>query len=170
MWSTSSRRSEFIEATDLDDFLHQRHAEEGSKLHAVVMGAAASGIAFAMYQTADRSLSWTLLPILLAILAWASSFVFGILNRRKVMQTIKSNVLRNEAVRRVDQVAFDIAVEFIEKHKKSAFLFQEMQLWSLLAGALLYLGGHVWHLNENALKSKRSVEIEVVPVTRPQTP
>ena len=153
MWSISSRRSGFIEAFRLDDFLHQRHADEGSKLHAVVMGAAASGIAFAMYQTADRNLSWSLLPILLAILAWAGSFTFGVINRRKVMQSIKSNVLRNEAERKGDQIAYDIAIEFLEKHKKSAFLFQEMQLWALLAGALLYLGGHMWHLAENVNKS-----------------
>ena len=143
----------------MNDFLQQRHADEGSKLHAVVMGAAASGIAFALYQTSERSLSWSLLPILLAVVAWGCSFAFGILNRRKVMQAIKSNLLRNEAQGRGDQVAFDIAIEYLERHKRWAFLFQEMQLWFLLAGVLLYISGHVWHLTENDSKfaDRRSV-------------
>ena len=140
----------------MDDFLHQRHADEGSKLHAVVMGAAGSGIAFAVYQTAGRNLGWSLLPILLAVLTWGVSFACGIINRRKVMQAIKSNLLRNEAERKGDQIAYDIAIEFIEKHKKAAFLFQEMQLWTLLAGAILYLGGHMWHLEENNAKNSRA--------------
>ena len=145
----------------MNDFLQQRHADEGSKLHAVVMGAAASGIAFAMFQTAERSLSWSLLPILLAIVAWGCSFAFGILNRRKVMQTIKSNLLRNEAQSRGDKVAYDIAIEFLDRHKRWAFFFQEMQLWSLLAGVLLYLGGHVWHLTENDARSANRITVEL---------
>jgi hypothetical protein len=55
-----------------NEFLHQWHADEGTKLHGIVMGAAASGIAFAL-------------------------------------QT------------RGDQVAYDIAIEYIEKHKETAF-------------------------------------------------
>ena len=149
----------------MDDFLHQRHAEEGSKLHAIVMGAAASGIAFAMYQTADRTLSWALFPILLAILAWAGSFTFGIVNRRKVMQAIQSNVLHNEAKRKGDQAAYDVAIEFLEKHKKSALLFQEMQLWALLLGSLLYLIGHMWHLEENSKNSNLGATVTPASVT-----
>lgn len=131
-----------------NEFLHQRHADEGTKLHGIVMGAAASGIAFALHETSDRPLAGSLVLILLAVLAWSLSFAAGVINRRKVMQTLKSNLLRNEAQARGDQVAYDIAAEYIEKHKKIAFLFQEMQLWTLLAGAVLYVSGHIWHLTE----------------------
>lgn len=131
-----------------NDFLHQRHADEGSKLHGIVMGAAASGIAFALHETTDRPLTGSLAVILSAVVAWSLSFVAGVINRRKVMQTLKSNLLRNEAQSRGDQAAYDIAVEFIEKHKRTAHFCQEAQLWTLLAGAILYVGGHVWHLAE----------------------
>ena len=129
-----------------NEFLHQRHADEGTKLHGIVMGAAASGIAFALHETADRPFAGSLVMILLAVLAWSLSFAAGVINRRKVMQTLKSNVLRNEAQARGDQVAYDIAVEYIEKHKNTALFFQEAHLWTLLAGAILYVSGHVWYL------------------------
>lgn len=131
-----------------NEFLHQRHAEEGTKLHAIVMGAAASGIAFALHETDDRPLSRSLAVIFIAVLAWSLSFSAGVMNRRKVMQALKSNVLRNEAQARGDQTAYDIAGEYLDKHKKAAFFYQEVQLWSLLAGAVLYVGGHIWHLAE----------------------
>lgn len=129
-------------------FLHERHADEVLKLNAILIGAAASGIAFALHETSDRQITKSLCIILLAVLSWSLSFSAGVLNRRKIMQTLKSNLLRNEAQAVGDQTAYDISVEFLDKHKKRAFFFQEVQLWTLMAGAMLYVGGHVWHLVE----------------------
>lgn len=153
-----------------NEFLHQRHADEGTKLHGIVMGAAASGIAFALHETADRQLAGSLAVILLAVLAWTLSFAAGIINRRKVMQTLKSNLLRNEAQARGDQVAYDIAIKYMEKHKKIAFFFQEAQLWTLLAGAILYVSGHIWHLGERErmvapMEQHRALSEPAVPKT-----
>ena len=131
-----------------NNILHERHADEGLKLHGIVMGASASGIAFALHETADRTLTGSMWVILGAVSAWAISFAAGVMNRRKVMQALKSNLLLNEANARGDQEASGIADEYLTKHRNKAFLFQEAQLWALLAGAVLYVGGHVWHLAE----------------------
>jgi hypothetical protein len=131
------------------------------------MGAAASGIAFALHETADRSLTKSLIVILGAVLAWSLSFAAGVINRRKVMQALKSNVLRNEAQVNGNQIAYDIAVEFIDKHKSGAFFFQEAQLWTLLAGAILYVSGHVWHLVEKRDSAATKVQASVASVRTP---
>lgn len=147
-----------------DTFLHEERLKEVSRTQAVVMGVAASGIAFAMHQTADDSLTVAMVPILAAVLCWAASFSCGILNSHAKQAAIGMNVGKIEELRsekRPTQVkAFS---EAFDKYNQKSRNLYSAQLVLLLAGAMLYVGGHVWMMYEQEAEAKRaSVHIQIV--------
>lgn len=142
-----------------DNFLHGRHADESSKLHGLLAGVAASGIAFAFHETSDRTMDTSTWLIFAGVLAWALSFAFGILSRRTLMMAIKSNVLMHQAEDEGSAEGVKISKGFLDKHSSSMHRQQEVQLWSLLAGAVLYAGGHILHMQSNQIAQGQLAEI-----------
>lgn len=112
------------------------------------LAGAASAIAFAFHETSHRILDWSLLPVLLAVICWGASFSAGVWANRYLQLAIKANLAMNMAERDGRQEKFDMATTIFNKNRDRTGSFQEAQLWLLLAGAALYLGGHVWHLAE----------------------
>jgi hypothetical protein len=129
-----------------NEFLHQRHAEENKGLRGAFLAGAPAAIAFAFHETVDRELAWSLLPILLAVLAWGASFAAGIWASRTVQVSIKANLLMNEAKAAGDKHGYDAAVDLGNKASDTCWNWQQAQMWCLFAGAALYLIGHVWHI------------------------
>lgn len=129
-----------------DEILHQRHAEENRRLHGAFLAGAPAAIAFAFHQTADRTLEWSLLPILFAVLAWGGSFAAGVWASRWLQMAVKANLAINFADRAQQHDLKQQAHQWFTERRDKVTMFQELQLWLLLLGAAFYLGGHIWHL------------------------
>jgi hypothetical protein len=71
--------------------LHQQHTEFSNKYTYFLLAAAASATAFAVQQTETAILSWSLLPMALAISAWSFSFYCGCKNLEYVKTAIFAN-------------------------------------------------------------------------------
>lgn len=117
---------------------------------AVFLGVASAAIAFAFHETADRELAWPLLPILGAVLCWAGSFASGVLFSRAYAAGIKSNIGMNFAKKSAQADWEAEAKEKFDKANKKAARRYAAQQWLLLAGAGLYLIGHVWLISETS--------------------
>jgi len=130
------------------DTLRDQHRDEHRSMHRLFLGGAASAIAFAFHETADRELAWSLLPVLVAIIAWSSSFVAGIWASRNIQVAFKANLSMLDAATARDAALHNEATVLFAKSQRRAWIWQETQLWTLLAGAILYLGGHIWHITE----------------------
>src|SRR4051812_1855500 len=76
--------------------LIDRYHDDLSKLVYFLQGVAASAIAFALHETADRAPSWSLLVIGFAIATWGASFAGGILYWHSVQAAVKANMGLNE--------------------------------------------------------------------------
>lgn len=132
-----------------DEYLHQLGANEVSTQRAFLLGVAASAIAFAIHETSDRSLSWSLLPIAAAVAAWSLSFAGGILHSHSVQIAIAANKAQNYAEKVGDPEDYRRARESFRRANKTAARRYKLQLWSLLAGAIFYIVGQAMHMAEN---------------------
>lgn len=117
---------------------------------AVLLGVSSAAIAFAFHETADRPLSWSLLPILAAVLSWAGSFASGVLYSRAYAMGIKGNLGLNYAEKAGLAEGRERAKEMFDRWNERAGRRYARQQWLLLLGAVLYLGGHVWLIVEQA--------------------
>lgn len=127
--------------------LYEEHNREIQRMPAVLLGVASAAIAFAFHETADSRFSWSLLPILGAVLCWAGSFASGVLFSRAYASSIRGNIAMNIAeASRPDRR--DEAKEMFEGWNAKSSKRYAAQQWLLLAGAVLYLVGHVWSIWE----------------------
>lgn len=126
--------------------LHEIYHQETQRMPAVLLGVASAAIAFAFHQTADRELAWSLMPILVSVLCWSSSFAAGVLFTRAYANGIKSNIAINLAEKaKNDQWRSVAKIKFNGWNEKARIRYAAQQ-WLLLAGAGIYLAGHTWSI------------------------
>jgi hypothetical protein len=128
--------------------LHEIHHKEVQRMPAVLLGVASAAIGFAFHETADRVPSASLLPLLVAVLAWAGSFTAGVLYSRAYANGIRGNIALNLAEEARNPKWRDDSKAMFEKWNRKASRRYQAQQWLLLTGALMYLTGHVWHIVE----------------------
>ena len=119
-----------------------------------------TAIALVVKQTQGASLSWSQLPLLAAVLAWALSFLFGCLNRAYVSSGLHTNaaLLEVNAGRQnlagtnpeKIQVARETLRDIFEDQSKKANRFANLQFRLLVIGAILYVA---WHILEMYLRT-----------------
>lgn len=134
--------------TEIDKFLHEKHMAEIGKMPPVLMGMASAAIGFAFHETADRALSWSLAPILAAVLLWGASFAFGVLQSRHSASLIKANIGINWATRNDYAPGKKEGQELFDAANSRVVFANAAQQWLLLFGAAAYLAGHIWFLIE----------------------
>lgn len=111
------------------------------------LGGAASAIAYAVHETQGRSLHDTPVPMIVAVFLWALSFFFGSLGESARMRGLETNVAFLDFMRGIPAHLrkTPLTKDAHETARKDAArpvrLFQ-LQLWTLFAGAVLYIVGH----------------------------
>lgn len=133
--------------TDTERYLHEEHKAEIGRMPPVLMGVASAAIAFAFHETADRPLTWTLAPILVAVLLWGASFACGVLRSRHSARLIKANIAGNTAIAINYPAGKEQADQLFEAANDMVALYCDAQQWLLLLGAGAYLVGHIWFLS-----------------------
>jgi hypothetical protein len=133
--------------------LYRHHATEQSKYTYFLLAAAASGIAFAVRSTEGASPTWSLVPVGLAVAAWASSFHRGCRYLQASQLTVRVNMdylllLQGEhplAGREGWKIAAgsEALTEQQEKLATSAAVHYVWQFRYLVAGGLFFLAWHV---------------------------
>ena len=138
-----------------DQELHDKHSRLIEWQATFIQGLLASAIAFAIHETSDRTLTFSLAPIALAVGIWAAAFAFGILANHARQAATQANIGWNEAERvQSDQHVKKASKMFRAKSRASA-RYLRWQLWLLLAGAIVYVAGHAMHLAENSAGARR---------------
>jgi len=132
--------------SDPIDRLHERYTAETLRLPAVLLGVASAAIGFALHETSGRSWAWSLTPAIGAVLLWGLSFASGVLFFQNFTQGTKANIGLLEAKRIGYAQGEKTSNERIDATNKLASRYYGSQQWCLLAGALAYLVGHLWHI------------------------
>lgn len=125
-----------------------------------LLAAVGAGIALALNQTQGLALTWSQVPLALAILFWALSFYFGCRHLSYVESTLYANasLLKVEAgdhpeVGRNPQVmaaASEGIRAAIQSNSNWASRLARWQFRCLVLGAISYIG---WHVYEMFLRS-----------------
>jgi hypothetical protein len=115
--------------------------ESRNRLTYYLLTAAAAGIALAVNQTRGVALARSQLPLGLATLSWAFSFLFGYLRVRKVNSLMYSNSeLLGER-----PVVSDIN-QTMKRNATWAARFDRLQFDLLIVGAILFVVWHIWEM------------------------
>ncbi|SNT07268.1 hypothetical protein SAMN06295912_13625 [Sphingomonas laterariae] len=140
----------------MSDFLLQARHQSVTRQHVFLQGAAGAAIAFAIHETADRTLEWSLGIIAIAVYAWAVSFVGGVLFSQAEQAVFAANMAMNDAKRREDKESISKASLDFSAYNKTAARYYKFQLWGLFVGAVLYVCGHGVHIAENSYRKSES--------------
>lgn len=134
----------------------RQHRQAQDKYTYFLLAAASAAIAFAVQKTEAISLSWTLAPVGLAVLAWGGSFYCGCKNLVWVQSSAMANysLLQLQAGIHPQQPSHPAHVEAAISGVRSALesnirKAQAHAIWQfrlLILGALLFLAWHVWRL------------------------
>lgn len=117
-----------------------------------LLGIAASAIAFAIHETTGKSLWTTPWPMGVGVILWAGSFAAGCAGEAARLDGMTENARYLQARRGVPahwlaSVEGKKITEEAEKSVRDAlnrpFRRFDWQLWSLFAGAVFYLAGHI---------------------------
>lgn len=124
-----------------------------------LLAAVGASIAFAITQTRDHHISWSQVPLGLAVLAWGLSFFFGCRHIAYVNSTLYANaelirvqdgdhpeVGRNPQMQQVASAGIRSA---IESNSTTANSLSKRQFSYFIAVAVLYI---CWHIIEMSLR------------------
>lgn len=137
---------------DLRQDLHFEIVKSQAQFAYFQLGVAASALAYAVHETAGHKLSDTPWPILGSFLSWALSFFFGCLGETARIRGMRSHAGYLDLVRDLPpasrlegqaKVEFDKATKTTEADLLRPQNYFRLQLWTLFAGAVLYVAGHV---------------------------
>jgi len=134
--------------SETERLLHEQHTAEIGRIPPVLMGVASAAIDFAFHETADRTLAWSLAPILAAVLLWGASFAAGVLRTQHSARLIKANIGLNWAVAHQFEPGKAEAQSLFDSANTRVVVYNAAQQWLLLWGAAAYLAGHIWSLIE----------------------
>ena len=134
------------------DELYRHHTEGQTKFVYFMLGLSASAIAFSIHETRTEALSWMHLPFGLALACWSFSFFAGIkgLGWRQSMLGVNMTMTQFQdgtgRYRLSEPNRTDMIEEIRDKldgmNDTVAKWFGRQQT-CLLAGAILYVAGHV---------------------------
>jgi hypothetical protein len=156
-------------ATQLIFELHKGQAQFAYFL----LGAAGGAIAFAIHETAEVSLADAPWPLGLAVTLWALSFAFGCFGIDARQDGLHANALflqvfgdipdpqANPAVGKV----LEDAKKTVQKELGKPIARFRWQKWTLFAGALAYIGGHVMQMATIPSKAA-SVTVTTTPASK----
>jgi hypothetical protein len=137
--------------------LYRQHLTGQAKFAYFMLAAAGACIGFAVTKTQDASLAWRHVPLALAVLSWAGSFMAGIRYLQVVSNLLYSNIglLRIEAGQEADlhpamipEVSNWLQGILSQKSDKTGQL-STIQVRLLVIGAVCFLA---WHLLEMYLR------------------
>jgi len=124
------------------------------RLSTVLQSVPVAAIAFAMHETADRDLSWSLLPIALAVVVWGTGFAAAIDNSRTRARAYKQAMFEQALLNAGNQAGAEKLNKDFKRSNARLHLTHAVSVWAILVGALLYAGGHGWHLAERSMTAK----------------
>ena len=133
--------------------------EEQSKHTYFLLAAVGAAIGFAVTQTQNSVISWSQLPLGIAVFSWGMSFFFGC---RHIMY-VNSNLYANAELINVElgnnpmvgtnpqmiAAASEGIREAFEENSNRSSRFAKLQFYTLLIGAIMFL---IWHVTEMILR------------------
>jgi len=141
--------------------LHRQLRTVQDKYTYFLLAIAAAAVAYAIKLTTDSTLSFSMIPLGLAILGWGLSFFYGCRQLNYVSSTIYANyelirVQKGEHPEagsnpQIIAAASEGIRQAIESNSDKVSFFAKLQFRFLIAGSTLFLA---WHIIEMALKSK----------------
>ena len=144
--------------------LYFEHLKGQTQFAYFQLGVAASAIAFAVHETAGRSLHDTPWLVGAGVSAWALSFALGCFGLNAHQRGIATNVRYLEATAGLGQFAHDPGMQQSVARARSITQREldrpltrfRWQQWLLFSGALLYIGGHVILMSRTPSKQATS--------------
>ena len=140
--------------------LWRQHRIGQDKYTYFLLAAAASGIAFSVQKTEGLTLSWQLLPVGLAVLAWGGSFYCGCQSLIWVQTALYANfsLLQLSRGTHPQQPAHPDHVRAategvrmaVDSNVSKAQFNARWQFRLVIVGALLFIAWHIWRLYRNA--------------------
>ncbi|SFJ53841.1 hypothetical protein [Bradyrhizobium sp. cf659] len=136
--------------------IYKASREGQDKYTYFLLAAAGAAIAFAVTQSQTATLSWSKLPLALAVLSWAFSFYAGCRQLRDVANVMSANydMLRVQEGIHPQYPNHPQVLEIIEEAvRKLADKTGRWGVWQfrfLILGAVFYV---LWHVTEMALRT-----------------
>jgi len=140
--------------------IYRQHRTAQDKYTYFLLAAAGAAIALAVSQTKETSLSWSQLPLGIAVLCWGLSFFFGCRHLGYVSSTLFANadllcVEHGQHPLSGNNPELMVAVsegirQAIESNSERANRLGHMQFRFLITGAVFYIAWHViemWFLS-----------------------
>lgn len=139
---------------------HRQHRTGQDKYTYFLLAVTASAIAFAVQKTDGLKITWSLIPLGLAVLLWGLSFYFGIKNLIWVQTAIFANYSLLQLQKGVHpeqpdhpqllEAAIRGVTSALESNAKSAQFYGIWQFRLLIGGGILFI---VWHILEMVLRT-----------------
>ena len=146
-------------------YLHKQHSEGENKYTYFLLAVTASAVAFCVQKTDDVVITWSLIPMVLAVIAWISSFYCGCKNLIWVQSTTFANynLLQLQKGTHENQppkgVLLEVAIKgtynaLTSNISKAAF-YAIWQFRLLITGAVFFL---LWHLIGIVIRTYKPVQ------------
>jgi hypothetical protein len=160
----------------MNNDLYFEHLKGQAQFAYFQLGVAASAIAFAVHETKGQALSDTPWPIGLGTALWAVSFAVGCFGMQARQRGMATNLRYNEFIDayRSDVTNHDAMEVFAnakaiaQEHVERPRIRFRWQQWTMFAGALAYIAGHVMQMAEVAPGSNQPPQ-KPASVNRPKT-
>ena len=130
--------------------LQEAHREALDKYTYFLLAGAGAAIGFALNQTHDVTLSWSKLPLGVAVLCWGLSFYFGCRHTSMVIEVIHRTYHFESMRPRLDPTTVEEILYQRNNYARKAGRNQVRQFGFLIAGAVLYI---FWQILEMALRT-----------------
>ena len=128
-----------------------------------LMSVAGAAIAFAIHRTSGMSLNWSMVLLGIAVILWATSFLAGCRRRNYIGSNLFANfdLLRvqggEDKVTGTNQIAIEAAsqgiLDAMEYNSNRALFWANIQLYSLIIGALFFVAWHVVSMIPEEIKA-----------------
>lgn len=153
-------------SNDAEKVLFEAHRTGQDKYTYFLLAGAGAAIGFAVTRTSDAVMSWSQVPLALAVVAWGLSFFFGC----RQIAYVQSVLYSNSELIRVNEGRHPMAgnhpeamaigreslSKALDRHNNRASLFARWQFYMLVAGGVLYV---LWHALEMYLRSRSKARL-----------
>jgi hypothetical protein len=136
--------------------IYRQHREQQTKYVYFLLAASGASIAFAVTQTRELALNVSQLPLGIAVVLWALSFVFGCLHIQQAGEVLHYNgeLLRIQAGQHPmagqdpTQIFLggEVVRKLIDKHSTTAARWGRAQFRFVVLGALFYIAWHAYEM------------------------
>lgn len=133
--------------------LHKAHQASQEKYTYFLLAAAGAAIGFAVQKTEGLKLSWWLVPVALATLAWGASFFYGCRDVLWVQAVISTNMallqlhdgshVKQPPHYQLTEAAIEGARSALNKNASKAVFYSRWQFRFLILGAMLFIAWRV---------------------------